>query len=261
MARALLNLDPARICGARSALRVADASVHVWAFSLEGSAACLEQCRQALCPLERARGDRFVHAASRDHFAVAHGVLRHLLGRYLGCEAREVSFSSHPNGKPTLAAAGGGARVPSFNLTHSQGRALIAVSDGREVGIDLEKVKPDVKAVAIARRYFAAAELADIEGQPMALQADAFFRYWVAKEALLKGQGIGLRFPIDEFEVQFDADDSSARVRVHEPSRLDGDWTLKRLPVESGWAAALAVRGRHWTLSLKNSPHALVHGA
>jgi 4'-phosphopantetheinyl transferase len=174
------------------------------------------------------------------------------LGRYLGCKAREVRFSAGPNGKPKLAAADSDGRSPSFNLTHSQGRALVAVSDGRDVGIDLEKVKPDVQALAIARRYFAAAELADIEGRPAALQADRFYRYWVAKEALLKGAGLGLRFPIDEFAVQFDADDASARVRIQPPSRLGGDWTLKRLPVESGWAGALAVRGNDWTLQLQS---------
>jgi 4'-phosphopantetheinyl transferase len=252
VSRALLTQDPALICGAQSALRVAARSVHVWAFNLKASGACLDECRQTLCRIERSRADRFVHAASRDDFVVAHGVLRHLLGRYTGKEARDLRFSSGPNGKPTLEAPGSEHRVVSFNMTHSQGRALIAVSDGREVGIDLEKIKPDVKALAIAQRYFASAELAAIEGAPAPLQAGTFFRYWVAKEALLKGQGVGLRFPIDEFEVQFDARDLSARVRIREPSRLSGDWTVQILPVEAGWAGALAVRGSNWTLKLEN---------
>jgi len=258
--RASLTLDSALICGATSALRVAARSVHVWAFELEASVACLDQCRQTLCRAEEARAARFVHARSRDDFVVAHGVLRRLLGRYTGTAARELRFSSGPNGKPTLDASSSDAGV-SFNMTHSHGRALIAVSDGREIGIDLEKVKPHVKALAIAQRYFASAERAAIERAPPPLQARVFFRYWVAKEALLKGQGIGLRFPIDEFEVQFDADSSIAGVCTSESSRLNADWKVHMLPLESDWAGALAVRGADWTLRLESEADAPEHGA
>jgi 4'-phosphopantetheinyl transferase len=256
VAHALLSQDPALICAGESALRVATGSVHVWAFDLKAAPACLEQCRQALCSVERARADRFVHATGRDDFVVAHGVLRCLLGRYTGRQARDLRFSSGPNGKPALDAPDSDGSALSFNMTHSQSRALIAVSDGREVGVDLEKIKPDVKGLAIARRYFASAEREAIEGEPAPLQPGAFFRYWVAKEALLKGQGVGLRFPIDEFEVQFDEHGLSARIRIRKPSRLSDDWTVKMLPVEAGWAGALAVRGSHWTLRLENA-----HGA
>jgi 4'-phosphopantetheinyl transferase len=252
VASTLLNQDPALICAAQSALRVAARNVDVWAFNLRASPACLAQCRQMLCATEVARADRFVHAVSRDDFVVAHGVLRHLLARYSGARPRDLRFSVDANGKPALdAPAGDGSRV-SFNLTHSQGRALIAVSDGRAVGIDLEKIKADVKAIPIAQRYFARAELAAIEAAPAPLQADTFFRYWVAKEALLKGQGFGLRFPIDEFEVQFDDASLSARIGIRTPSKLSSDWNVQMLPVESGWAAALAVRGTDWSLNLQN---------
>jgi len=261
VAHALQTLDPALICQDESALRVAARSVHVWGFELKASAACLEECCQTLCARERARAERFVHAANRDNFVVAHGVLRFLLARYSGTHARDLKFSSGANGKPALDGPRSDASALSFNMTHSQGRALIAVSDGREVGIDLEKIKPDVKALAIARRYFARAELAAIETAPAPLQAGTFFRYWVAKEALLKGQGTGLRFPIDEFEVQFDAANLSAHVRSREGSRLSGDWRIEMLPVEAGWSGALAVRGRSWRLRLQNPLRAPARGA
>ena len=261
MVRALLSQDPALLCRGESALRIASGSVHVWAFDLKASAACLHQCRQSLCSAEGARAERFVHEASRDDFVVAHGVLRHLLGRYAAMPARDLRFTSGADGKPTLDARGGDRSVISFNMTHSQGRALIAVSDGREVGIDLERIKPEVKALAIARRYFARGELAAIEGAPAPLRAGTFFRYWVAKEAILKGQGIGLRFPIDEFEVQFDDRDLNARIRIREPSRLAADWTVQVLPVQAGWAGALAVRGSDWALRLENPKRAPARGA
>ena len=253
MSRALLTSDPALLCAAKEALHVAPRSVHVWAFFLDAAAACLHQCAQTLGPDEAARAERFVQSRSRDDFVVAHGVLRHLLERYCGIEARAIRFCMGPNGKPTLAAGDCARGGVSFNMAHSHGRAVIAVSDGREIGIDLEHVKPDVKALAIARRYFARAELADIEGAPASLQAAAFLRYWVAKEAVLKGQGVGLRFPIDEFEIQFETGRASAGIRVCEPSTLAGDWQIRMLPVEPEWVGALAVRGADWALRLENA--------
>jgi 4'-phosphopantetheinyl transferase len=216
------------------------------------SVACLDQCRQTLCAAEQARARRFIHLRGRDDFVVAHGVLRQLLGRYTRTAPCDLSFSSGPNGKPALLTPGPDGSTVSFNMTHSQGRALIAVSDGREVGIDLEKVKPGVKALAIARRYFAPAEQAAIESAPAQLQSQVFFRYWVAKEALLKGQGIGLRFPIDEFAVHFGARDERARILTSETSQLSADWTIQMLPVEPDWEAALAVPGADWILRLEN---------
>jgi 4'-phosphopantetheinyl transferase len=261
MSRVLLALDPALICSANGRLRIATRSVHLWAFELAASAACREQCRQTLCRVEAARAERFVDARNRGDFVVAHGVLRQLLGRYTGIAPRDLRFSSDANGKPALDTSGSDGSSVSFNMSHSHGRGLIAVSDGREVGIDLERIKPQVKTLAIARRYFADAERTAIEAAPAPLQAQIFFRYWVAKEALLKGQGIGLRFPIDEFEVQFDAHDARARVRTRAASRLSGDWTVQMLPVEPGWAAALAVRGEDWILWFADSAAAAASAA
>jgi 4'-phosphopantetheinyl transferase len=250
--RVLSTVDPALFCGPTDALRIPPKSVHVWSFFLETSSACLERCACMLSRAERARADRFVHAGSRNDFIVAHGVLRVLLARYMQLPPSTLAFSQGAHGKPALASASDNGSVISFNMTHSHGRALIAVSDGREVGIDLEQVNPDVRALAIARRYFCNSELAAIEAAAPAVQAQRFFRYWVAKEAVLKGQGIGLRFPIDKFEIQFDARCRDARVRTLDDSRLADDWRIRMLPVQGDWTGAVAARGDKWDLVLQS---------
>jgi 4'-phosphopantetheinyl transferase len=249
----LLTIDPALLCRLTSALEIEPQTVHVWAFSLDASVECRKQCYESLCGTEQNRAHRFVHERSRNDFVVAHGVLRQLLGRYSGLPPRIIALSSAPNGKPRLDSRSPNGAAISFNLTHSHGRALVAVSDGREVGIDLEKIEPEVRALAIARRYFCRAELAAIESAAVPLQPQTFYRYWVAKEAVLKAQGIGLAFPIDRFEVQFRAQGSTARIRTCEPSRLGSDWTIRMLPLEGDWLGALAVRGEAWTLRLENA--------
>jgi 4'-phosphopantetheinyl transferase len=261
VSRTLPVQDPAQICALTGAWNIAPRTVHIWGFSLTANAACVAQCHQSLSAAERARAQRFVHARLRDDFVVAHGVLRHLLARCAQTEPSALRFSVSPEGKPLLAAAEKGAAPLSFNLTHAHGRALLAISDGRDVGIDLEKIRDEVRALVIARRYFAESECAGVEAAPAHLRNQVFFRYWVAKEAVLKAAGIGLHFPIDQFGVQFDAAGSAARIRTGKGSRLTADWTVQSLPVDEGWAAAVAARKTGWTVRIEeSSPAALATG-
>jgi 4'-phosphopantetheinyl transferase len=253
VARALMMQDAAHLCAATHALNAWPGVVQVWGFNLATSPSVLEQCRGWLSPAESARAERLVVAQDRDHFVVARGVLRHLLARYTGIDARDVSFSVTAAGKPILSAH---EPALSFNLSHSQGRALIAVGDGSDIGIDLERTGTGVKALAIARRYFAPRERAALEQTPPAELESVFFRYWVAKEAVLKGEGVGLRFPIDEFEVRFDPRLATAHVHAAANSPVHGDWLIRMLPVDEGWAAAVTVRGSHWSLHFPDAASA-----
>jgi 4'-phosphopantetheinyl transferase len=248
MSRVLSAVDPALFCAPMGALRIQPNIVHVWSFFLATSAACHELCADVLSRAERVRANRFVDVRCRHDFIIAHGVLRMLLARYTQLPAATLVLSSGAFGKPALATGSGSDSAISFNMSHSHGRALIAVSDGRELGIDLEQVNPDVNALAIARRYFCDAERIAIESAAPSVQALSFFRYWVAKEAVLKGQGIGLRFPIDKFEIQFDARCRYAQVRAREDSRLADDWRIRMLNVQEDWIGAVAARGDKWSL-------------
>ena len=98
----------------------------------------------------------------------------------------------------------------------------------------------------IAQRYFFGAELAAILAAPEVLRRDAFFRHWVAKESVLKAQGVGLTFPLDRFGVAFDSNDTVARVQSQDPAALAADWFVRILPLEAGWHGAVSARGEGW---------------
>jgi 4'-phosphopantetheinyl transferase len=238
-------------------------TVHVWAFELDGTSALVEQCRSYLSIGERQRADRFVFERDRVHHTVAHGVLRHLLGRYCGIRPESMQFSVTAAGKPSLARLpanpaegppGNPAGVPPaihFNLSHSGGRALLGVSQGRELGIDLEQVRTNIEVLSISRNYFFGAERDAIEGALSVTRDSLFFRYWVAKEAVLKAQGIGLGFPLDQFRVEFLPGDAEARIESFDPGRLDGGWTVRMLPCDAGWLAAVAARDQDWVVKVE----------
>jgi 4'-phosphopantetheinyl transferase len=255
--------DPAALVALQDTLTLEPDAVHVWAFDLEASPALLDLCRSCLSDAARQRADRFVFARDRVHHTVAHGVMRHLLGRYCGISPEALQFSVTPAGKPTLqipdrkvttnATGNTSKNLPGihFNLTHSGGRALLGVSRGHELGIDLEQVRPNIETLSISRNYFFGSERDAIEGAVSVMRDNTFFRYWVAKEAVLKAQGIGLGFPLDQFRVDFLSDDHTARIETFDASRLDGGWIVRMLPCEPGWLAAVVAHGEDWVVKVE----------
>src|SRR6185312_17140504 len=77
------------------------ADVHVWAFMLRESNATVEAWRELLSDDENLRADRFVRRRDRARWIVAHGVLRHALGRYCGVDPRAIAFVHGVAGKPS----------------------------------------------------------------------------------------------------------------------------------------------------------------
>ena len=65
-------------------------------------------------------------------------------------------------GKPFVTKESRGQSAITFNMSHAHGRALIAVSKGQEVGVDLERIRSDVEVEKLSERYFAPSEHATI---------------------------------------------------------------------------------------------------
>src|SRR5215831_9276972 len=109
--------------------------VHVWRVALDMPESDVRCLWDILAGAERHRAERFVFQKDRTHFVVARGLLRVLLGRYLQCDPQHVRFVYGPHGKPELASDVGGIGL-RFNVSHSHGLALYAVTRHREIGVD-----------------------------------------------------------------------------------------------------------------------------
>ena len=73
-----------------------------------------------------------------------------------------IAFVYGARGKPAISS--GGSRHPlCFNLSHSHGLAVIGIAREREIGIDVEMIRPDFASGEIANRYFSAKEVARSE--------------------------------------------------------------------------------------------------
>jgi 4'-phosphopantetheinyl transferase len=134
--------------------------------------------------------------------------MRDILSR---CTDAPLEFALHQHGKPYLP------HSPSlfFNLSHSHEMALVAVALDREVGVDIERLRPLPEYAKLADRFFPPSE-------PIPTDEADFFRHWTRVEALLKARGVGLYGASTEPE---------------------GEWTIEEIPVPEGFAAAVAIEG------------------
>ena len=171
----------------KSLVRPDSTSVHIWAIDVSLRAASVAQLEGSLSWAERTRALALRQDSDRTRFVVTRAALRQILGSYLGTNGYGLQFLISPTGKPGLRNHPG----LEFNVSHSGRRALIAVS-GSAVGIDLEEIHPNHDYLAIASRFYSAAELRSLLSLSEEKRIKLFFQYWTRKEATLKAAGTGL---------------------------------------------------------------------
>lgn len=219
--------------------------VHVWRASLAGGPGPDEVA--ALSPEETERAARFTKPEGRARFVVARATVRGVLAHELGGEAWALRFATGPHGKPLLDPPG----PVRFNLSHSGDVLLVAVARYREVGVDVERIKPTIDHAALARRFFSPTENEQLCSLPPDSRPGAFFAAWTRKEALLKAWGVGLSLPLDRFDVSLLPSRPARLLGARQGPGRSGQWSVHELDVGRGYAAALAVEGALGSLTCR----------
>jgi len=201
--------------------------VDLWVFALEQPAAREARLTANCSARELERAARMLVPRRRREFLVGRGAVRSILGAYLGIAPRHVEIAVGPHGKPFVDAPG----APAFNLSHSGDMAVVAVSAGFDVGIDIERVDPALDVMAIARRFLAPDEVAHLASLEAAARAAAFSRLWTRRQACLKTSGTG--FAIGLGEVRTPLPRSAAPTS-------DGARTIVDIDPAPGYVGALA---------------------
>jgi 4'-phosphopantetheinyl transferase len=146
-----------------------------------------QQATRQIPPAERERAARFRVADDRRRFLVGRTALRSLLGDHLGLAPQDLAFTFGPAGKPHLADA----PLPGFNLAHAGDWILLALHPRAQVGVDLERVRPDSELLPIAERFFKPDLVEQIRHSTPELRAPLFFHAWTRLEATQKAKGVG----------------------------------------------------------------------
>ena len=205
---------------------------------------------EMLSPDEQARAARFHFARDREHYIAGRGTLRMLLGAALGLAPASVAFSYGSAGKPSLAMPHAGTGL-AFNVSHSADLAVIAFATNRSIGVDIERVRPDVDEACVAR-LFAHDERSTIAGLADGRRQQAFFDCWTRKEAYVKAIGCGLSIELDRFSVSCAPGETAAFLRGVEPT-----WRIAALDLAAGYVGAIVHDGPPATIDGVTLDHAI----
>lgn len=238
------------VTGANARSQVFPDEVHVWGFSLESDDEVLAWAHDCLSPDERERAQRLVSGRHRREFMIAHSALRLVLSRYCDQRPQNLVFQKTASGKPFLPWFTDDHNGIQFNLTHSHGRALIAVGNGRGVGVDLEKIRCQVDVVSLAKRFFSDQDQEFIEAGDLSERHERFLRVWVAMESRFKTEGTGIVFPLHRDHLELSMDGKGGRLIRTGPRLEKTDTSIRFLPLESGWVGAVAAEGSDWRVTL-----------
>ncbi len=218
-----------------SSLVIRENEVHIWLVQTNGESISLGDFKDLLSSVEQDRASKFKFETDRRRYITAHAALRSILSSYVNSPARELQFASGPYGKPKLAPIHDKKKI-AFSLSHSHEVALIAITQGREIGVDVEWVREDFVFDEVAHRFFTTREVAALHALPLHLQREAFYKCWTSKEAFLKAKGTGLSGQLDEVEMGLT--DHGVCVKGTVPNL-----SLVELTVDGGYVAALVVGG------------------
>lgn len=227
---------------------LAPGEVHVWRVRLDLPAPAVRRYADLLDAGERARAAGCRLPLERARHVAAHGALRTVLARYTGQAPADLRLHRTARGRPRLAPApgadAGAAPGPAgldFNLSHSGGLALIAVTRTGTVGVDLELVRTDLDHRAMAARFLDPADARLIAALPPAAGRHAFFTRWTWREAYAKAADV----PVPR----------RLSTGAQDPTTITvGRWKLSNLPLDKGYCATVAAfepcaPAHRWTLT------------
>jgi 4'-phosphopantetheinyl transferase len=219
---------------------LADNEVHVWHANLEIPESAASSLFDLLDPDERERASRFRVPRPREQFVISHAFVRIALGRYLGVDPRDLRFRTTSHGKPELASSD-----LRFNLSHTEAAAVVAITRGRPVGVDVESIRANLDPLELAERFFSPQETQWLRAQPPSEHISSFFACWTAKEAYIKACGEGLSIPLNSFGVKpGDGLDRLVLEIYGNPERSE-HWSMWRIDLGPNLRCALAVEDKN----------------
>lgn len=224
--------------------------IHVWRTALDRSADDVARLRSTLSADERARAERLIREVTRRHFIAGRGFLRATLASYVQRDAASLAFRYALHGKPELV----GVDNFHFNLSHSAGCAILGVTRVQPLGVDVERVRLLENWEGIARRFFSAAEVAELSAVAAGQRALAFFNCWTRKEAYIKACGEGLARPLDRFVVSLTPGAPPRLLHVDQAPDEPARWSLRALTPYPGYVACVAIAAASCPLRLFDTP-------
>jgi phosphopantetheinyl transferase len=165
--------------------------IHIWLYRIDSLVA-----REVIKPYQK----KFVSLFQRAENAAVVGsdvqqmrnfsfiMRRIILSDFTGMPVDELRFHSNLSGKPLLLES-----KVNFNISHSGPYWCMALTEGQEIGLDIELIQKRKYEEEIVKSYFLENEQAlYFQESDRDKRTILFFQLWTEKEAIAKMQGVGI---------------------------------------------------------------------
>lgn len=218
----------------------------VWYLAPESieDVAIRERLSRWLSVEERDRMQKFHAPRHRHTYLVAHALVRGALARELDCAPSELIFENNAFGKPSVVLPASRAKL-EFNLSHTEGMCVVALSTSSRVGCDVESLDQPTLEVDIARNFFTPEESEEILTHPSAQQVQRLLTYWTLKEAYIKAEGLGLSMGLDTFYFSLQENQPPRLMLKSGAQQPSAQWQFKQMMISDHYLFSLAIEPRH----------------
>ena len=213
--------------------------VDLWFVELSGDEHRRRTARELLDPFEQTRAARFRFDRDRDQYILSHAALRQILSEQSGLEPASIRYETGPAGKPACAPPIGSKL--RFNLSHAGDYALIGVTSGPQIGVDVEAATRTVDENEIVERFFSTAERTAWVEITASQKSAAFFRAWTLKEAYVKARGDGLGHDSQHYTVELRPTESARLIADDIDPTAPARFQLASVAAPPGYTAAVAL--------------------
>ena len=201
----------------------------------------LDRCRLLLSKNESQKAERFVYRADYERYVYFHGALRYILSAYTNIPAHLISFKENAYGKPYVDTQGGHSPI-KFNMSHSKNICVVAITRGREIGIDVEAIRNISDAREIVKKYFSSDEQKLLLAAPEKSFFKLFFVCWTQKEAFAKAIGNGLSYQFDQFSTPIYLNKNGSSVFKEGVDGKIEEWKFESFNIHPGYIGSFVTK-------------------
>lgn len=202
-------------------------------------------CRYLSClsEEEKLQYEKFYFSKDRHQYLVTRAMVRNILSLY-SHSTRPVDwvFLKNKFGKPFIKNELGDLLL-KFNVSHTVGMIVVAVTRDLDVGVDVELPGGNGLDIALIKNVCSCQEWSMLSGSIDVTQKEIlFYDLWTLKEAYLKARGTGITIPLSNVSFLFSGADYLEPMFTEEVDDDPINWEFHCLSLNSVHKIALVVK-------------------
>lgn len=217
--------------------KITRGEIHLWTCHLSAFQGIRDQAPNLLSEYECRRANFYLRPNDRNRFILGRMLTRIVLGALTKKHPSSVSLIVNKLGRPVLVSDKSSI---NFSISHSGNYVAVGITEGAQIGLDIQLVRKDIDFRLIVEKYFSHYERIEIFKLPDDQQNRAFFSTWCKKEAFVKAQSLGVFYPFNDFSVPINPNHHSTKGSKHLKTNKINPWQIDEIEIATDYAGAIA---------------------